>query len=396
MKRVKKISDAEILELVTLVLSRYICLRTISSHITTRSFVQTLAGIAVAQSSIDAFPRKFAAGLSARQLRYHVAKFDLAAIEPLLNQALQHYVPETFRHLKSALKLAIDFHDHPYHGEPGNDATEICRGKAKSGTTHFHTYATVYCIKQGKRYTLALKFVRNYMSLVEVLQALLAEVHMLGLPIKQLFLDREFFTVEVITFLQHHAIPFIMPAVARGRKGADGKSRLERLCTGNRSYITDYTLTSVKNGLKQTATFKLYIVVKRRKRKSKQSPYEYFIYCLPDDQFPIERLYREYRLRFGIESSYKKKNESLCRTSSRSAMLRLLYTGLSLFLINSWIFLQWEFLSQKRQGRRRLLTRECIYERFRELIFNALKPIFEFRPEIVCSTENLSSSAALS
>lgn len=395
MKRVKKISDAEILELVTAVLSRYICLRTISSRITTRAFLQTLAGIAAAHSSIDAFPRKFEAGLSARQLRYHLAKFDLAAIERLLNQALQHYVPETFRHSKTALKLAIDFHAHPYHGDPNKDATEICRGKPKSGTTHFHTYATVYCIKQGKRYTLALKFVRNYMSLVEVLQALLAEVCALGLPIKHLLLDREFFTVEVITFLQHQAIPFIMPAVARGRKGADGKSRLERLCTGNRSYITDYTLKSVKNGLTRTATFKLYIVVKRRKRKSKQSPYEYYIYCLSDDQFPIDRLYMEYRLRFGIESSYKKKNESLCRTSSRNAMLRLLYTGLSLFLINTWIFLQWEFLSQKRRGRRRLLTHDCIYERFCELIFNALKLIFKFRPQIVCSTESPSSSAAI-
>jgi putative transposase len=357
--------------------------------------LQTLAGIAAAQSSIHAFAPKFEAGLSARQMRYHLAKFDLGAIERLLNQGLQHYVPEAFRHSKSALKLAIDFHDHPYHGEPGQDATEICRGKAKSGTTHFHTYATVYCIKQGKRYTLALKFVRNYMSLVEVLQALLAEVHALGLPIKRLFLDREFFTVEVITFLQHQAIPFIMPAVARGRKGADGKSRLERLCSGHRSYITDYTLKSKKDGVTMTATFKLYIVVKRHKRKNKQFQQEYFMFCLPDDQFPIDRLFTEYRLRFGIESSYKKKNESLCRTSSRSAMLRLLYTGLSLFLINTWIFLQWEFLSQKRRGRRRLLTRECIYERFCELIFNALKPIFKFRPQIICSAESPSSIAVL-
>jgi putative transposase len=85
------------------------------------------------------------------------------------------------------------------------------------------------------------------MSLVEVLQALLAEVHALGLPIKRLFLDREFYTVEIITFLQYQAIPFIMPAVPRGRKGADGKSRLERMCSGHRSYITDYTLKTVKH-----------------------------------------------------------------------------------------------------------------------------------------------------
>ena len=188
MKRLKKITDVEILELVTTVLSHYICLQTISPRIKTRSFLQTLAGIAAARSSIHAFTRKFEAGLTALQMRYHLTKYHLTDVEIALNQALQHYVPPAFRRSKAPYKLAIDFHDHPYHGLPEKDATEICRGKAKSGTTHFHTYATVYCIKQGKRYTLALKFIRNTMSLVEVLQALLAEVHTLGLPIKRLFL----------------------------------------------------------------------------------------------------------------------------------------------------------------------------------------------------------------
>jgi hypothetical protein len=42
--------------------------------------------------------------------------------------------------------LAIDLHLVPYHGEPLRDPDEVYRSKAKSGTSHFHAYATAYVI----------------------------------------------------------------------------------------------------------------------------------------------------------------------------------------------------------------------------------------------------------
>jgi hypothetical protein len=53
------------------------------------------------------------------------------------------------------LEFAIDIHYIPYHGKPKKDDDEIVRSKAKSGTTHFHAYATLYVIVLGKRFTLA-------------------------------------------------------------------------------------------------------------------------------------------------------------------------------------------------------------------------------------------------
>ena len=393
MKRVKKITDTEILNEVTETLSQYISIRTISTQINTPSFLRTLAGIAAERSSIEAFATKFEDGLTARQMRYHLGKFELPEMEGILNQALQHHVPRSISRRSAFYKFAMDLNEHPYHGSPYQEANEIRRGKAKSGTTHFHVYATIYLIKRGKRYTLAIKYVRKGDRLVDIVQALLKQVVALGFKIRRLFLDRGFYSVAIIEYLQQTGIPFVIPVVRRGRKGTDGKTKVERLFKGHKSSIADYTLKTVKDKREMAVTFKLYIIVKSLKGKDGQRHRVYFAYCLSDEKLPIKRIYNEYRLRFGIETSYKKKNESLPRTSSRNPVLRLLYTGVSLFLVNTWIFITWKFLSQKRQGTRRLLTSEFIYERFCELLFNALKEIFKFRPKIECPAEELTSYA---
>jgi len=56
----------------------------------------------------------------------------------------------------------------------------------------------------------------------------------MGFKIKGLYLDREFFTVEVINYLQERNTPFIIPCVLRGRSGGIrnlfvGRKKLRRI-----------------------------------------------------------------------------------------------------------------------------------------------------------------------
>ena len=53
-------------------------------------------------------------------------------------------------------RLAADLVLIPYHGQPLADPDEIYRSQAKSGTSHFHAYATLYVIHHGYRFTVAL------------------------------------------------------------------------------------------------------------------------------------------------------------------------------------------------------------------------------------------------
>ena len=61
-----------------------------------------------------------------------------------------------------------------------------------------------------------------------------------------------------------------------------------------------------------------------------------------------------YRLRFGIETSYRQLHQGRIRTSTRDPQRRYLFVALALILRNLWVWLHWEVLSTPRRGRRRL------------------------------------------
>ena len=79
---------------------------------------------------------------------------DFAELQRRLNAALADNLPRTLR--RSPQRMAADLVLIPYHGQPQHDPDEIYRSEAKSGTSHFHAYATLYVIRNGYRFTVAL------------------------------------------------------------------------------------------------------------------------------------------------------------------------------------------------------------------------------------------------
>ncbi len=77
-----------------------------------------------------------------------------AELQRRLNRALQGDLPHTLRRHRQP--LAIDLTLIPYHGQPMKHPDEIYRSQAKSGTTHFHAYATAYVVRTGLRFTVGL------------------------------------------------------------------------------------------------------------------------------------------------------------------------------------------------------------------------------------------------
>jgi len=278
-------------------------------------------------------------------IRNRLDQLTMEDLEQALNQMLQIHSQHTLNPGK--YHFAIDLTTIPYHGTHYQEEREITRCKAKRGTTHFHAYATIYLIQRNKRYTLGLKFVYSDEKHPEIIDHLLAQIKALNLGVRALYLDKEFYTVEVINHLKEQRIPFIIPVVPRGRKGGG----IRKLYKGRESYSTTYTMTSHKNQTK--ATFQVNIVVKYYKGKYGEKGIEYLGYAVYGLDLPVKRTYQEYRKRFGIESSYSLMNTTRARTSSRKPTIRLLYIGISLLLSNLWIYIKWTYLSQRRKGGRK-------------------------------------------
>jgi hypothetical protein len=177
-------------------------------------------------------------------------------IERSLNGSFADQVPKALR--KRRQRLAIDLTLRPYHGQAHQREEEVYRGEAKSGTTHFHAYASCYVVHAGKRFTIGLIAVEQGTTMVSVLKRLLCIAADAGIQPKLLLLDRGFFSVEVIRYLHAARYPFIMPVTIRGRKAdhPDGPGGTRVLALQKQSGWAQYTMTA---GDKKKVTFEVCI-----------------------------------------------------------------------------------------------------------------------------------------
>ena len=130
--------------------------------------------------------------------------------------------------------LGVDLTLLPYYGQHSLESREIYRSQAKRGTNSFFAYATAYLVLQGQRFTLAVTPVMRSECLKEVLQELLLLVSKAGLKPGLLLLDRGFYSVAVIRYLQRARRPFLMPVVCHGRKANIPKAPAGRTSSSRR------------------------------------------------------------------------------------------------------------------------------------------------------------------
>lgn len=272
---------------------------------------------------------------------------EMAELERRLNRSLASELPKALR--RKARMIAIDLTLIPYHGEPLQNEKEIYRSQAKSGTTHFHAYATAVVVHKGHRYTLALTHVEHGEAMKEVLQRLLALVRRRGVKIKFLLLDKGFFSVEVISYLKRAGLGFIIPAVPRGRKPKRRQpaTGLRALLKKNHGYYA-HTMTSDRGGKRRTTNVTICVASKgywhkksgRRRRKK-------LLYAIFKVRLTPPEIRETYRKRFGIETSYRQMNEARIRTCTRDPRQRLLFVGIALVLRNVWVWLHFRLARGK-------------------------------------------------
>jgi len=284
-----------------------------------------------------------------KALLANAAKIDL--LEARINNALRAARPSR---LPKRAHLAIDLVLIPYHGQPHQHANELYRGQVKSGTTHFHAYATAYLIAQGQRLTLALSYVRHGEDLAGVIKRLLKLVRKAGVRPSLVLLDRGFFSVGVIRYFQAARTAFVMPVPIRGRKKdhAKGPGGTRVFSYWKKSGFSRHTLRREDGAVAGVG-----IVVHCRNRAGRRGKHgrERLVYAYwgwnPPPAAQVSELYRS---RFGIETSYRQMNQCRARTCTRKPAVRLLLVGVALVLRNVWVWLHWEVLSQPRRGRRRV------------------------------------------
>jgi hypothetical protein len=260
----------------------------------------------------------------------------LAVLERRLNESLTDRLPRRMR--RRRWQVAIDWHLSPYYGEPMKSRNEIVRSKPKQGTSSFHAYASACIVQYGRRYTVALTWVRRHETMVVVLRRLIARIREIGLKIRRILADRAFFTAAVIAFFQQEELPFLMPVMFRGRPPKTGVKPtglqwIKRQPAG-------WYAHAMKNGAKRKldisvcVNYRHYRDRKTRKRKCQKLLFAAWRVCGSPTQ--IRELYRK---RFGIETSFRQMRQARIYTCTRNPRLRLFFLAIALMLRNVWVWI---------------------------------------------------------
>jgi putative transposase len=285
---------------------------------------------------------------------------DYAVLQRQLNAALAGHLPKALR--KRPQLLAVDLTLIPYRGQPFRDPDEVYRGQAKDGTSHVHAYATAYVVRKGQRYTVALTGVKQGEPLDEVVKRLLRRAAGVGVRPRLLLLDRGFYSVAVVRYLQRARHPFLMPVVCHGRspKQPGGPTGSYAFRTWKTSGWSTHTLADAK---KRTATVSICVKCRNYRGQWKRHGRQALIYAYWGYRPPSpDSVFVTYRLRFGIETSYRPMHEGRIRTTSRRPDVRLLYVGIAPVLRNLWVWLHYAVLAMPRRGGRVLLLERLRWE----------------------------------
>lgn len=225
--------------------------------------------------------------------------------------------------------VALDTHNVPYYGTPTPD---VVGGPKKQGTKQFFCYATAVLLHKRRRYTIALEPVFAKTKPHEIVRVLLDQIVEKGLKIRGVTLDSAFDSGDTLLLLQERNLAYAVPL---RRKGTGSNAR-NRCFEGQHGLVRWVEWTTEKTRRRvRTRTFLW-------KGRLKTMVFAFQGWSgdharnIHEQANQSRRLYRR---RFGIETSYRQKNQAQARTTSRDPIYRLLLEGIAYLLRQVWVML---------------------------------------------------------
>jgi hypothetical protein len=236
--------------------------------------------------------------------------------------------------------LAIDTHNVAYYGQHGS---YVVGGPKKQGTKWFFCYATAVLLHKHRRYTVALCPLRAKTKPHEMVRTLLEQIAAQGLKIRGVALDSAFDSGDTLLLLQERGLAYTVPLRRKGNtrnarnRCFEGRHGLIRWAewTTEQTRRPVRTRTLLWKGRPRTMVFAFQGWSGARARNLHQQAL---------------RQRRLYRQRFGIETSYRQKNQAQAHTTSRDPVYRLLLEGIAYVLRQIWVVLTEELARRRHAG----------------------------------------------
>lgn len=255
---------------------------------------------------------------------------DLDTLTTSLVESLHHVLLFSRRDRRRSWTLAIDTHNCPYYGDRHTPA--VIGGPRQAGTKSFFGYATAVLLHRRRRYTVGLIAVTASTPPHQIVQTLLDQIQTRGLLVGGVVLDSGFCSGETLLLLQRRGHSYTVPLRRCGR----GTNRRNACFTwpsgtiGDVSWVTERTREAVTTR----------VLVWQRSGQPEVKVYAFRGWGEERAVAENRRAWlarRRYRERFGIETSYRQKNQVRAWTTSRCVKYRLLLEGVAHLLRQIWV-----------------------------------------------------------
>jgi putative transposase len=237
--------------------------------------------------------------------------------------------------------FAIDKTQDPYYGKRDNAPdSHIVGGKNKKSTNYFFTYLTMSIVDQGRHLTIFSIPWRKGMKDIDAIKQCIELIGHIGLKIRCLCLDREFYVGEIFQYLQTEHIPHIVPVTKRG-------AALKAMLNGRKSKTFRYTLNKTSNQPVDLVITDCLVYQKGQKAKHGIEHHAFVVFGISTSPRYIREVYRH---RFAIESTYRIRNTTLPKTTTKDPKIRFFYSLIAFLIQNWWISIKWERFARIQRG----------------------------------------------
>ncbi|UUX91670.1 transposase [Methanoplanus endosymbiosus] len=240
-----------------------------------------------------------------------------------------------------AYNFAIDKTLKPYYGvKDEEEDPNIIRNKKKASTTKFFAYMTLSIVDQDKHLTLLVIPWKDNDNNLDGIKTCVELIRSLGLKIKCLMLDREFYTGKIFSYLKESDVPHLMPVKQHGEE-------LKKNLKGKKSKSFKHTLNSKSKFPLEIEIVDCIVYQMGKKGKNGVLHRAFVVYKVCKSPKSIRRLYKH---RFAIESTYVLANKSGARTSTKDPVVRFYYFLISFIIQNHWVSIKWKRFAKLQRG----------------------------------------------
>jgi Transposase DDE domain len=300
--------------------------------VSAKRLLEVLLLVATLRSSLSAIVRRFRFGFSHETARLAVAANlpDKDVLTKGLLDALYLFGTRALR--RHPWVIAIDEHREPFYGD--RHTKGVTGGQKKAGSKYAYSYATAVLVHHRHRFTVGLIALDGSLKPHQIVATLLKQIPSRGLKVRGVVLDSGFDSGETLLLLQDKDLSYTVPL----RKKGNGKNRRNAAWDLEVGTVTevDWKTEQTRRAVETQA-----VVVQRPGEKDKKV-YAFRGWDAEQARSEARRARlakRWYRKRFGIETSYRQKNEGEGKTTKKDVKYRLLLLGLALLLRQVWVWL---------------------------------------------------------